>query len=76
MKRKIECSKGWVEIERVMDEDSEHKGVKLTTNMDDEGELALTLNYDCEDKANTSFDKLSKAKPDELQSAILQMLGL
>ena len=76
MKTKLECSNGWVKIERVIDEDSEQEGVKLTNNMDDEGELSLTLSYDCEDKANTSFDNLSKAKPDELQAAILQMLGV
>lgn len=74
MKTRLECSNGWVEVERVIEEESE--GVKLTTNMEDEGELALTLSYNCEEKANTSFKNLSKAKPDELQAAILQMLGL
>lgn len=72
---KLDCSKGWVKIERLID-DEEKESVKLTTNMDDEGELALTLSYDCEDKANTSFNNLSKTKPDELQAAILQVLGL
>jgi hypothetical protein len=75
MKTKLKCSNGWVKIERIIDEE-EKESVKLTTNMDDEGELALTLSYDCENKANTSFDNLSKSKPDELQSGILKMLGL
>ena len=66
---KLDCSKGWVKIERLKE------SVKLT-NMDDKGELVLTLSYDCEDKANISFDNLSKTKPDELQAAVLQMLGL
>jgi uncharacterized protein VirK/YbjX len=73
MKTKLKCSNGWVKIERIIDEE---ESVKLTTNMDDEGELALTLSYDCENKANTSFDNLSKSKPDELQAGILKMLGL
>jgi len=75
MKTKLKCSNRWVKIERIIDEE-EKESVKLTTNMDDEGELALTLSYDCENKANTSFDNLSKSKPDELQAGILKMLGL
>jgi hypothetical protein len=75
MKTKLKCLNGWVKIERIIDEE-EKESVKLTTNMDDEGELALTLSYDCENKANTSFDNLSKSKPDELQAGILKMLGL
>ena len=74
METRLECSNGWVKIERVIEDESE--GVNLITNMDDEGELALTLSYDCEETANTSFYNLSKSKPDELQAAILQMLGL
>ena len=74
METRLECSNGWVKIERVIEDESE--GVNLITNMDDEGELSLTLSYDCEETANTSFNNLSKSKPDELQAAILQMLGL
>lgn len=73
-KIKLECSNGWVEIERVIDEDSYKEGVKLTTDIDD-GELSLTLSYDCKDKAYTSFKNLYKSNPDELKSAILQMIG-
>ena len=71
---KIECSKGWVKVERLIDEQKE--SVKLTTNIDDEGELGLTLSYDAIEKADKSFNNLSKQNPDELQVAILQMLGL
>ena len=66
--------KGWVKVERLIEEEKE--AVKLTTNIDDEGELGLTLSYDEIEKANKSFDNLSKQNPDELQVAILQMLGL
>ena len=75
MKTKLKCSNGWVKIERIIDEE-EKESVKLTINMDDEGDLALTLSYDCENKANTSFDNLSKSKPDELQAGISKMLDL
>jgi len=71
---KLECTKGWVKVERLIEEEKE--AVKLTTNIDDEGELGLTLSYDEIEKANKSFDNLSKQNPDELQVAILQMLGL
>lgn len=71
---KLECSKGWVKVERLIDEDKE--AVKLTTNIDDEGELGLTLFYDEIEKADKSFKNLSNQNPDELQVAILQMLGL
>ena len=71
---KLECSKGWVKVERLIDEDKE--AVKLTTNIDDEGELGLTLSYDEMEKADKSFKNLSNQNPDELQVAILQMLGL
>jgi len=71
---KLECSKGWVKVERLIDEDKE--AVKLTTNIDDEGELGLTLSYDEIEKADKSFKNLSNQNPDELQVAILQMLGL
>ena len=52
---KLECSNGWVKIERVTDE---RESVKLTTNIHNRGELTLRLNYDSEKKANTSFDTL------------------
>ena len=71
---KLECSKGWVKVERLIDEDKE--AVKLTTNIDDEGGLGLTLSYDEMEKADKSFKNLSNQNPDELQVAILQMLGL
>ncbi len=71
---KLECSKGWVKVERLIDEYKE--AVKLTTNIDDEGELGLTLSYDEIEKADKSFKNLSNQNPDELQVAILQMLGL
>ena len=71
---KLECSKGWVKVERLIDEDKE--AVKLTTNIDDEGELGLTLSYDEIEKADKSFKNLWNQNPDELQVAILQMLGL
>jgi len=71
---KLECSKGWVKVERLIDEEKE--AVKLTTNIDDEGELGLTLSYDAIEKADKSFNNLLKQNPDELQVAILQMLGL
>jgi hypothetical protein len=73
MKTKLECSNGWVKIERVTDE---RESVKLTTNIHDEGKLTLRLNYDCEKKANTSFDNLSKLNPDDLQAGILEQLSL
>lgn len=71
---KLECSKGWVKIERLIDEEKE--AVRLITNIDEEGELGLTLSYDGVEKADKSFNNLSKQNPDELQVAILQMLGL
>lgn len=71
---KLECSKGWVKIERLIDEEKE--AVRLITNIDEEGELGLTLYYDGVEKADKSFNNLSKQNPDELQVAILQMLGL
>lgn len=71
---KIEYSKGWVKVERLIYEGKE--AVKLTTNIDDEGELGLTLSYDAIEKADKSFKNLSKQNPDYLQVAILQMLGL
>ena len=74
MKTKLECLDGWVEIERII-EDGDY-GVKLTTNMEDEGELVFTLSYDCRDKADSLFNNLSKANPNELQAAILQMVGI
>ena len=70
---KLECSNGWVKIEIVTDE---RKSVKLTTNIHNELKLTLRLNYDCEKKAKTSFDTLSKSNPDDLQSGILKNLGL
>ena len=70
---KLECSNGWVKIERVTDE---RESVKLTTNIHNEGKLTLRLNYDCENKANTSFDYLSKLNPDDLQAGILEQLSL
>ena len=70
---KLECSNGWVKIERITDE---RESVKLTTNIHNEGKLTLRLNYDCEKKANTSFDYLSKLNPDDLQAGILENLGL
>jgi len=73
MKTKLECSNGWVKIERVTDE---RESVKLTTNIHNEGKLTLRLNYDCEKKANTSFDYLSKLNPDDLQAGILEQLSL
>ena len=73
MKTKLECSNGWVKIERITDE---RESVKLTTNIHNEGKLTLRLNYDCEKKANTSFDNLSKLNPDDLQAGILEQLSL
>jgi hypothetical protein len=73
MKTKLECSNGWVKIERVTDE---RESVKLTTNIHNEGKLTLRLNYDCEKKANTSFNYLSKLNPDDLQAGILEQLSL
>ena len=73
MKTKLECSNGWVKIERVTDE---RESVKLTTNIHNEGKLTLRLNYDCEKKAKTSFDYLSKLNPDDLQAGILEQLSL
>ena len=70
---KLESSNGWVKIEIVTDE---RKSVKLTTNIHNEGKLTLRLNYDCEKKAKTSFDYLSKLNPDDLQAGILGNLGL
>jgi hypothetical protein len=70
---KLECSNGWVKIERITDE---RESVKLTTNIHNRGELTLRLNYDLEKKANTSFDTLSKSNPDDLQAGILENLGL
>jgi len=70
---KLECSNGWVKIEIVTDE---RESVKLTTNIHNELKLTLRLNYDCEKKAKTSFDTLSKSNPDDLQSGILKNLGL
>ena len=75
METKLECSNGFVEIERIIDEDNK-EGVKLTTNIDDEGTLGLTLTYDCKSKADASYQNLSKENPDKLQAGILQMLGL
>lgn len=74
MENKLECKNGWVKIQRTIDEDNE--SVKLTTNIDDEGEMALTLSYDSTIKADTSFENLSKRNPDELKAGIMQMLGL
>ena len=70
---KLESSNGWVKIEIVTDE---RESVKLTTNIHNELKLTLRLNYDCEKKAKTSFDTLSKSNPDDLQSGILKNLGL
>jgi hypothetical protein len=72
-KTKLESSNGWVKIERVTDE---RESVKLTTNIHNEGKLTLRLNYDCEKKANTSFDYLSKLNPNDLQAGILEQLSL
>lgn len=71
---KLKCSNGWVKVERLIDEEKE--SVKVTTNIDDEGEIGLTISYNTTDKANNSFNNLSKQNPDELQAAILQTLGL
>jgi hypothetical protein len=70
---KLDSSNGWVKIEIVTDE---RESVKLTTNIHNEGKLTLRLNYDCEKKANTSFDYLSKLNPDDLQAGILKQLSL
>jgi hypothetical protein len=70
---KLECSNGWVKIERVTDG---KESVKLTTYKDNGVKLTLTLNYDSEKKANTSFDTLSKSNPDDLQAGIFENIGL
>lgn len=74
MENQLECTNGWVKIKRIIDEDKE--SVKLTTNINDEGEMSLTLSYDCESKADTAFENLSKSNPDELKAGVMQMLGL
>jgi hypothetical protein len=75
METKLECTNGYVKIQRIVDEEN-NESVKLTTNIEDEGEMALTLSYDCAIKADTSFKNLSKANPDELKVGVVQMLGL
>ena len=74
MKNKLECINGWVKIQRIIDEENK-ESVKITTNIDDDGEMSLTLSYDCKIKADKSFENLSKSNPDKLKLGVMQMLG-
>lgn len=75
METKLECTNGYVKIQRFVDEENK-ESVKLITNIEDDGEIGLTLSYDCATKADKSFENLSKANPEELKAGVMQMLGL
>ncbi len=75
MENKLDCSDGWVKIQRIIDEEN-NESVKILTNIDDDGEIGLTLNYDCKRKADKSFKNLSKSNPDKLKAGVMKVLGL
>ena len=73
MENQLECTNGWIKIKRTIDNDKE--SVVFTTNIDDDAEMSLTFYYDCESKADTAFENLSKSNSDELRNKVLQILG-